>query len=195
MGRAILGADELAEWQRTLVYSDAVAVAEVARHGRGLLAPTALFELTFRRGDVLSFQARLSEVLLHAVGLLAAANRVFVATGDPKWLPQQTRHFAHVPGRFWERIETGMLRPAPTSVKDVDDLLAEVLDIVDERVPGADTATARFLLHLQPVPARPNGESEASISRRNWCSIQATACWGSMRGELSVALRSRVIRR
>ncbi len=157
-GTAIFGADELAEWQRTLVYSEAVAMAEVSRHGKGLLAPTALFELTFRRGDVLSFYARLSEVLLHAVGLLAAANRVFVATEDPKWLPQQTSHFADVPSRFWERIETGMLRPTRTTVQDLDDLLADILDIVDEHVPGADTATARFILHLRPVPERLKGE-------------------------------------
>ncbi len=157
-GTAIFGADELAEWQRMLVYSDAVAVAEVARHGRGLLAPTAVFELTVRRGDVRSFQARLSEVLLHAVGLLAAANRVFVATEDPKWLPEQTSNFVDVPGRFWERIETGMLRPSPTTVQDLDVLLADILNIVDEHIPEADTATARFILHLRPAPERLNGE-------------------------------------
>ncbi len=154
-GKAIFGADELAEWQRTLVYSDAVVVAEVARHGRGPVGTdgTVRVDLSARRRTELP--SRLSEVLLHAVGLLASANRVFVATRDPKRLPQQTSHFAHAPGRFWQRIEAGMLRPAPTSVKDVDDLLAEVLDIVDEHVPGADTATARFILHLQPVPERP----------------------------------------
>ena len=54
---ALVGAAELRAWQARLVYADAVAVAEAAARGRRLLAPSALYDLTYARGDVLSFAA------------------------------------------------------------------------------------------------------------------------------------------
>jgi Nucleotidyltransferase domain len=150
--RAVAGPAELEKWRARFVYSDEVAVAEVGVRGRRLVSPSALFELTYVRGDVLSFAARLSRVLLDAVGLLAAANRVFIPVDDPKWVPWHLGRLRHVPPNVVERIDLALREPSPVSMIDIDGLLTEVLDIVDEHVPGADTRAARFATSLRPRP-------------------------------------------
>ena len=49
------GADELARWHAQLVYSDELARSQVRSRGGRLLAPSALFELSYRRGDTLTY--------------------------------------------------------------------------------------------------------------------------------------------
>jgi predicted nucleotidyltransferase len=149
---ALLGAEELARWQRRLVYGDRLALAEVGRLLPRLLSPTALYELTMRRGDVLSFQARLSDVLLATIGLLAAANRRFVPVADPKWLRWHVAGLQVQPEGFWERIDEGLQRPAPAAMAALDALVGEVLDIVHAAVPSAAVARGRFALALRPNP-------------------------------------------
>jgi len=83
---AIHGHEELALWQDRLAYPDHTATAEVAARCGRLLAPSALFDLTHARGDVLSFTARLSQLLLDVVALLGAVNRRFIPVEDPKWI-------------------------------------------------------------------------------------------------------------
>ena len=147
---AVIGADELAGWRRRMVFSDATALAEVAARSPRLLSPAALFDLTYARGDVLSFAARVSHVLLDAVALLGAANREFIPVDDPKWLPWHLGRLDHVPPAAAERIAQGLRSPTPAALDDLDVLLVEVLDIVDAHVPGADTRLARFAIGLRP---------------------------------------------
>ena len=149
---AVVGAAELERWQGRLIYTDAVAVAEVGVRGRRLRSPSALFQLTYARGDVLSFAARLSRVLLDAIGLLGAANREFIPVDDPKWMPWHLGRLQHTPLNVVERIGHGLRNPTPDAMADLDDLLGQVLDIVDESIPGADTRAARFALTLRPRP-------------------------------------------
>ncbi|HYU65998.1 MAG TPA: hypothetical protein VEK09_04545 [Jatrophihabitantaceae bacterium] len=146
----ISGSADLHRWQERLSYSDGAAAAEVAARGVRLLSPTALFELTYERGDMLSFAARLSRVLLDAVALLGAANREFVPVDDPKWMPWHLGRLRHVPPRIVERIERGLRDPSPAAMADLDDLLGEVLDIVERRIAGADIRAARFTIGLRP---------------------------------------------
>ncbi len=146
----VLGADELVRWQRRMVFSDAIASAEAATRSRRLLSPVALFDLTYARGDVLSFMARVSQVLLDAVALLGAVNRVFIPVDDPKWLPWHLGRLEHVPSAVVERIADGLRSPTPDAMADLEALLVEVLDLVDSHVPGADTRPARFAIALSP---------------------------------------------
>jgi hypothetical protein len=150
--RPVVGAEELRAWQARFVYSAALARAEVGVRGSRLLSPSALYELTITRGDVLSFAARLSRVLLDAIALLAAANREFIPVDEPKWMPWHLGRLRHVPPDVVERIGRAMGAPSPVTVADADELLVEVLDLVDERVPGADTRLARFAIGLRPRP-------------------------------------------
>ena len=124
-----------------------------ARAGR-LLAPSALYELTYARGDLLSFTARISQVLLDVVALLAAVNRRFVPVDDPKWLPWHLTRLEHMPADSAERIRAGLDDPSPTTMADLDTLVAEALDLVDRHVPGTSTGAARFAITLRPRPAR-----------------------------------------
>jgi predicted nucleotidyltransferase len=147
-GVALIGQEELASWQMRLRYSDDLARAQVKSHVSGLLPPTPLYKVTLARGDALSFSARLSAVLLHAVGLVAAANRAFVAVTVPKWLPWQIGRMEVTPPDMAERINAALLYPSPAAMRDLDDLIREVLDLVDASVPGADTSVGRFILSL-----------------------------------------------
>jgi hypothetical protein len=146
----VIGADDLARWQRRMVLSDAIALAEVAARSHRLLSPVALFDLTYARGDVLSFAARVSHVLLDAVALLGAANRVFIPVDDPKWLPWHLGRLEHVPPAVAERIAEGLRSPTPDAMADLEALVVEVLDLVDSHVPDADTRLARFAIGLSP---------------------------------------------
>ncbi len=147
-GLALVGQDELAQWQARICYSDALARAQVAAHVGRLLPPELLYKLTLGRGDALSFSARMSAVLLHAVALVAAVNRAFISVTEPKWLPWQLGRLSHIPPQMSERTNAALLHPSVEAMDDLHSLLIEVLDLVDARVPDANTTVGRFVLSL-----------------------------------------------
>jgi predicted nucleotidyltransferase len=147
-GIAVVGQQTLTHWQRRLRYSDALARAQVEAHVGGLLPPVLLYKLTHGRGDALSFSARMSAVLLHAVALVAAANRAFVPVNEPKWLPWQLGRLSHVPPRMIERMNDALLYPSVDTMGDLEVLLGEVLDLVERHVSDADTSVGRFVLSM-----------------------------------------------
>jgi len=147
-GLAVFGQEELAKWQGRFRYSDALANAQVAAHVGSLLPPCLLYKLTLGRGDVLSFSARMSAVLLHAVALVAAVNRAFISVTEPKWLPWQLGRLSHLPAQMSERINTALLHPSVEAMNDLHALLVEVLDLVDSHVPDANTRVGRFILSM-----------------------------------------------
>jgi hypothetical protein len=149
---AVNGQRDLAAWQDRLAYRDETAAAEVAARAPTLLAPTALFELTYARGDVLSFTARLSRLLLDVVALLGAVNRRFIPVDDPKWIPWHLAQLPHRPPDMEGRLRDGLTAPSPATMADLDGLVAATLDLVDEHVANADTRAARFALRLRPRP-------------------------------------------
>jgi hypothetical protein len=147
-GVAIVGQDELEEWKQRIRYTDALARAQVVAHVGGLLPPVILYSLTLARGDAVSFFARTSDVLLHSVALVAAANRSFIAISEPKWLHWQLGRMPHVPPKMTERMNAGLLHPSLEAMGDLDLLLHEVLDLVETHVPEADTSVGRFILAM-----------------------------------------------
>ena len=151
---AVFGHDELVAWQRRLVYRDDVATAEAVARTPRLLAPSALYELTYARGDALSFAARLSQLLLDVVALLGAVNRRFIPVEDPKWLPWHLDRLTAVPAGFDRRVRAALDGPSPATMADLDTIVAETLDLVDGHVPDVDTRTARYAITLRPRPPR-----------------------------------------
>jgi hypothetical protein len=151
---AVLGRAELAAWQQPLEYRDAAAVAEVAARLPHLLAPNALYELTFARGDVLAFAARLSDLLLDVVAVLGAVNRRFIPVDEPKWLPWHLAQLTHVPADLDGRVRTALTTPTPEAMDGLDATIGETLDLVDRHVPGADTRAARYAVSLRPRPGQ-----------------------------------------
>jgi hypothetical protein len=149
---AVHGGDELVTWQRRLTYGDAAATAEVATRLPRLLAPSALYALTYARGDVLSFTARLSGVLLDLVAVLGAVNRRFIPVDDPKWLPWHLSRLTHIPVAFGEHVDAALTTPSPDAMAALDADIGETLDLVDRHVPGVDTRAARYAVRLRPRP-------------------------------------------
>lgn len=154
---AVRGADELARWQHRLQYRDDAAAAEVAARAGRLLAASALYELTWARGDVVSFTARIAQLLLDVIALLAAVNRRFVPVDDPKWLPWHVEHLDRAPDGTTARMSDALRHPNPDTMADLDVLVGETLDLVDAHVPGADTRSARFAVRLRPRPSDDHG--------------------------------------
>ena len=101
---AVHGGAELVTWQHRLTYGDAAAAGEIAARLPRLLAPSALYALTYVRDDVLAFTARLSGLLLDVVAVLAAVNRWFIPVDDPKWLPWHLAHLTHAPVALGEHV-------------------------------------------------------------------------------------------
>jgi hypothetical protein len=120
----------------------------VEAHVGKLLPPTVLYELTLGRGDALSFSARISAVLLHAVALVAAANRAFIPVTEPKWLPWQLGRLMNTPPRMSERVNAALRLPSLEAMNDLRALLTEVLDLVEKHVPDANTRVGRFILSM-----------------------------------------------
>jgi hypothetical protein len=147
-GIAVFGHDELARWQRKIRYSDALARAQVDAHAGKLLPPLVLYKLTLGRNDALSFSARISAVLLHAVALVAAANRAFISVAEPKWLPWQLGRLTITPPHMSERVNAALSRPSLEAMNDLSALLAEVLDLVERHIPDANTSVGRFILSM-----------------------------------------------
>jgi hypothetical protein len=71
-----------------------------------------------------------------------------VALSEPKWLPWQLGCMGNVPPEMADRMNRALLHPSLAAMKDLGDLLREVLDLVDRAVSGADTSVGRFILSL-----------------------------------------------
>jgi len=149
---AVLGRAELASWQHRLAYGGAAATAEAAARLPRLLGPTALYELTYARRDVLGFAARLSNLLLDVVAVLGAVNRRFIPVDEPKWLPWHLAQLTHVPPELDDRIRAALTAPSPDTMGALDATVTETLDLVEGHIPGADTRAARFAVRLRPRP-------------------------------------------
>ncbi len=147
---ALIGPGALDSWQRRLALTDRVAACEVERLAGQLLSPRALYDLTWRRSDQLSYFARVSRVLLSGLGLLGAVNRRWVPTDEPKWMPWHIDQLQLTPAETRERIEAGLTSPSEETTEDIRILLIEVLDLVDRHIEGTDTRAARFALQLCP---------------------------------------------
>ena len=175
---AVLGRAELAAWQHRLTYRDAAAAAEVAARLPRLLAPTALFELTYARGDVLSYAARLSALVLDVVAVLGAVNRRFIPVDEPKWLPWHLAQLTLVPAELDDRIRAALTAPSPDTIGDLDAAVDETLDLVDRHVPGADTRAARYAIDAAAAPrtVTPTGRLSSVGSTRESL-IEGGAAW------------------
>ena len=151
---AVVGHDELATWQHRLAYRDAAAAAEVAAR-LPLLAPSALYELTYARGDLLSFAARLSAVLLDVVAVLGAVNRQVHPGRRAEVAALAPRPADAGAGRSPRpHPDRALTAPSPVTMGALDVAVLETLDLVDRYVPGADTRAARYAIDLRPRPAR-----------------------------------------
>ena len=84
--------------------------------------------------------------MLHAVALVAAANRAFISVAEPKWLPWQLGRVTTTPLRMGERVNK--CDTSPEAMNDLSALLVDVLELVERQVPDANTRVGRFILSL-----------------------------------------------
>ena len=149
---ALAGTEALRTWQGRLTLTDDVAISEARRLTGRILPLRALYDLTWARSDEISYFARVTPVLLAGLGLLGAVNRQWVSTDDPKWLPWQIERLGVTPPDLLDGFRAALTTPTPQSVDIADGLLSEILNLVDERIDGADTRAARFALRLRATP-------------------------------------------
>ena len=150
---ALAGIEALSTWQARLTLTDDVAISEARRLTGRILPVRALYDLTWARSDEISYFARVTPVLLAGLGLLGAVNRQWVSVDDPKWLPWQIERLGVTPPDLVDGFRATLTTPTPQSVDIADTLLSEILNLVDERIDGADTRAARFALRLRATPS------------------------------------------
>jgi hypothetical protein len=143
-----IGERDLERHRRSLVYNDAVALTEVRTRSVRLLPVSVLYRSTWARDDAVSYASRVSPVMLDAVALVAAANRAFVPVDEPKWLPWHLARLERQPEQLADVLADAFGAPSRDVARRIDAVLREVLDLVDDAVPGADTRVARFALDL-----------------------------------------------
>jgi hypothetical protein len=97
---------------------------------------------------MVSYASRVSQVLLDAVALVAASNREFVPVDEPKWIPWHLARLPHQPATLANLLEDAFRSPSRDVALRADAVLLEVLDLIDQSVPNADTRLGRFSLAL-----------------------------------------------
>lgn len=134
----------------TLCYGDALAAAQARRHLDGMIGAATILSLSHARGDAIGFAHRQSDLSIRVIGLLGAVNRILVPTDAPKWLPYWVERCPTRPSGVLAILERAIREPCAEAAAAVDTMLVAVLDLVDEHVPDASTAAARYTLTLSP---------------------------------------------
>jgi len=75
-------------------------------------------------------------------------NREFVPVDEPKWMPWHLGRLVRQPVGFAALIDAVFRSPSTELAQDADRMLLDILDLVDDAVPEADTRVARFALSL-----------------------------------------------
>lgn len=86
------------------------------------------------------------------LALLSGANRVYFSRFQFKHMRSWIDAFDDAPPGVAERIETILRSPLPEAAFMLELLVDETLDVVERRVPDADTSALRGLLHGRQQP-------------------------------------------
>lgn len=144
-GVVLFGADLVNSWRsRSTIYPDALVASSAAQ----FLQPGRLgswhqrYALLARHDSVVlrKLCARPPAIIL---GVLCGLNRVLVEHHSFKWFAATVDRFSIAPIDLVDRLRLAVESDLHTSVKELDRLLEETLDLVDQHAPNVDTAPMR----------------------------------------------------
>ena len=140
----VLHGEELAaKWkERIKLYPDELALAMIKRHML-FFQPGVLQHQALDRGDILYYYDGLCMILKNLLGILAGLNKVYFSPAEPRWLARELEGMRIKPDRMWERIRSIFESERPEAIEILEDLTAEVLDLLEERMPEIDLTRLR----------------------------------------------------
>jgi hypothetical protein len=146
------------QWRtRIAAYPDELARRMIRQH---LAFPPAwvLEQHGLARGDLLSFYAMVCEMVQNLLGVLAGLNRQYLSMEKPKRSADILRRMPIAPRDAAARVQAILTIDRRQAVAALAELIADVLDLVEQHMPEIDTARARM---IQRMPARPCAEKPA----------------------------------
>ena len=85
----------------------------------------------------------LVETSFNILGALAGVNRLYFSPFQLKRLRQFVSRMQLAPPRLADRLDQVVLAPEPEAVREAEQLFLEVLELVEEQLPGLDTSGLR----------------------------------------------------
>ncbi len=140
------------QWRTQIAaYPDQLARQMIRQH---LALPPAwvLEQHGLARGDLLSFYAMVCEMIQNLLGVLAGLNRQYLSMEKPKRSADILRRMPIAPRDAAARVQAILTIDRKQAVAALADLIAEVLDLVEQHRPEIDTSRVRL---VQQMPARP----------------------------------------
>lgn len=134
---------------RVLNYPEALRRSMVEAHLK--FSPSWIYDGMGRdRGDLVVFYEYVLATMRNVVGVLAGLNRVYVAPDKLKRLGAVVSRMELTPPDAARRLDALLDLPREQVKLELDDLVAQTLDLVDEHLPEVDTMRAREVWSLPP---------------------------------------------
>jgi hypothetical protein len=140
------------QWRtRIAAYPDALARKMIQQH---LAFPPGwvLEQHGLARGDLLSFYALLCEMIQNLLGILAGLNRLYLSMEKPKRSADLLQRMPIAPRDAAARMQAILTIDRRQAVAALTDLIAEVLDLVEQHLPAVDTSRTRMIQRMPPRP-------------------------------------------
>ncbi len=156
-----LQGEELAlEFKKRLEeYPDELRSKVVGQHMR-MFVPGYLLNQALKRGDVLAYYDGLCLMFKNILNILAGLNRVYMSTGEPRWIEHYLGQMPIRPENAWARIRTALEGDGETAVGILEELTEEVLGLVETHMPEVAERVARIRamrprMAVEGTPERP----------------------------------------
>jgi hypothetical protein len=140
------------QWRaRIAAYPDELARRMIQRH---LAFPPGwvLEQHGLARGDLLSFYAMVCEMMQNLLGVLAGLNRMYLSMEKPKRSADLLGRMPIAPRDAAARMHALLTIDRRHAVAALTDLIAEVLDLVEQHMPEVDTSRTRMIQRMPPRP-------------------------------------------
>ncbi|MBN2056221.1 hypothetical protein JW905_14950 [bacterium] len=133
---------------RILPYPRQLAVNTVRTNLR-FFTRGCLLHQGLERGDMLFFFDGMCMMMKHLVAVYGGLNMMYLSTIEPRWIEFELSRMIIKPAQVWERMKTILTLADATSIKLLDELVDETLDLVDVHMPEHDTSRLRKMLKLE----------------------------------------------
>jgi hypothetical protein len=140
------------QWRaRIAAYPDELARKMIQQH-LAFSPGWVLEQHGLARGDLLSFYAMLCEMIQNLLGVLAGLNRLYLSMEKPKRSADLLGRMPIAPRDAAARMQAILTIDRRQAVAELSDLIAEVLDLVEQHKPAVDTTRTRMIQRMPPRP-------------------------------------------
>jgi hypothetical protein len=147
-GQPLHGHTLVERWRaRAAAYPDTLVQAMVTHYLN--FAPRFFTEMFAARNDLLILHRALVEIEHRILGVLMGLNRLYIAHPSFKWMDWQIAQMPIAPPDLAQRLKRILSAEPQAAARQIDQLIEEVFDLVEQQLPGFDTAAARAKFNQQ----------------------------------------------